>query len=707
METPDKSNSQAEDLRIATELLSPNPGEEQVLSSPDRRQIIQRLLAEKRRVRDAAIDSATKFTAHVSDAMNKASDMVDNANNGGVGGQELGQTLSMNDLETGEDRENETPNPYQDNLRSHMMNSSGGGGGVGKLVKEKKVGVKKTVTVQPKPAAKPTTLAQEPSFMTRRASVEMKDRQMRAVKEEMMSECTFSPSIKTLPSSYGKGRGKIDESFEERSARWAQTKEDNLSRSKQRAQDNELEDCTFEPTLSTDGRVDGRGNMLGSAQRVRQNNGTPGVVSEQETVQRLYYVETKRLEERRNREALEHKRKEEEEFKKSCTFRPDRSARTTSQGDELWQQATSKYLTSSTAAVERRQLVLAHPDLASPGPGEYTEDVEPEGMGGGYGFDPLMLGFSGTGLRMGGGGSTATKSWSFAPKTNEVDKKYQQVREYLKEDVVERLNKLARPEHKFVLSKVGAEEAEGEGDLRSSLRSKDAARKDFHEFLSRQNALEIKRKEHKANLTAAETPDFNPKISKKTKEIHEMNNRGTFLQRVERNESKRETLLNRLSAQAKNIPEECTFQPSILRKSSNMPQRTPRDMSLGDAEEREIKTRALRIKVESEELSKYSFRPTMNTTYQTIANKQAEGTIKVVEEGGATYMTRLKEAVEKKEARVNEMKKDLVKKEMEGCTFKPQIVDCPSYVKRIAHSMQISRKHKERFGKKQEMPSWK
>ncbi|GMI06934.1 hypothetical protein TrVE_jg13056 [Triparma verrucosa] len=700
METPDKAVVSDIDMKMASDLLSPNPGEEQVLSSPDRRQIIQRLLAEKRRVRDAAIDSATKFTAHVSDAMNKASDMVDAANsssgNNNNNNEELGQTLSMNDLETGEDRENETPNPnpYQDNLRNHMMNSSGNSSAKSKMKP------KKTVTM-PRRDSKPTTLAQEPSFMNRRASVEMKDRQMRAVKEEMMSECTFSPNIKSLPSSYGKPKG-VDESFEERAARWAQTKEDKLSRSKQRAQDTELEDCTFNPELSG---MEGRANMLGSAQRVRRDSGTPGAVSEQETVQRLYYVETKRLEERRNREALEHKRKEEEEFKKSCTFRPDLSAQVTTHGDELLQQVTSKYLTSSTAAVERRQLVLAHPDLASPGPGEYTEDREPEGMGLSKNFDPLMLGFSGTGLRMGGGGSTATKSWSFAPKTNEVDKKYQKVREYLKEDVVERLNKLARPEHKFAMSKAAAEEAEEEG-LRSSQRSRDVARKDFHEFLSRQNALEIKRKEHKANLTAAETPNFNPKISKKSSEIHDQNNRGTFLQRVERNESKRETLLNRLSAQAKSIPVECTFQPSILRKSSDMPQRTPRDMSLGDAEEREIKTRALRIKVESEELSRFSFRPTMNTTYQTIANKQAQGTIKVVDEPN-TYMKRLKEANDKKDARMQKIKKELEQKEMEGCTFTPQTVDCPSYVKRIAHSMQISRKHRDRFSQKQEMPSWK
>ena len=418
--------------------------------------------------------------------------------------------------------------------------------------------------------------------------------------------------------------------------------------------------------------------------------------------------------------------------------------------NELLQQATSRYMTSSTQAAERRQLVLAHQDLASPGPGEYTEDREPERFrsGGNNVFDPLMLGFSGAGMRMGGANSTASKSWSFAPKTNEINPKMGKVQEYLKEDVITRLNNLARPEHKFAMSKAAAEEAEDELQRSSQSRSKDVARKDFHEFLARQNALQIKKKEHKENLIVAETPGFNPRISKKSKEIHEQNNRGTFLQRVERNESKRENMINRMEHLAQRLPEECTFQPSILRKSADLPVRSAREMSLGDAENREINTRALRLKVESEvsgselllrhrisgpilpfgtsllqtltpfltlstpspirlflssqELSQYSFRPTMNSTA-----KKSQSTLKVVYKP-ETYMSRLKEAQDKKDAYLEKLRKDNEQKELAECTFTPNTTECPAYVKRIAHSMQISRKHRERFGgKKEPMPSWK
>ena len=158
---------------------------------------------------------------------------------------------------------------------------------------------------------------------------------------------------------------------------------------------------------------------------------------------------------------------------------------------------------------------------------------------------------------------------------------------------------------------------------------------------------------------------------------------------------------------AQSLPEDCTFQPSILRKSADLPVRSAREMSLGDAETREISTRALRLKVESEELSKYSFRPTMNTTLRTVSKKDVQSTLKVVDKP-ETYMSRLREAQDKKEAYLKKLRKEKEREELAECTFTPSTTDCPAYVKRIAHSMQISRKHKERFqGKKEEMPSWK
>ena len=93
LQSPDPAATEL--YNAANHMLSPSADDEQVLSSPDRRQIIQQLLAEKRKVRDAAIDSATKFTTNVNSAMHAVNVIADD--NGA-----MGQTLSMNDLETGE-----------------------------------------------------------------------------------------------------------------------------------------------------------------------------------------------------------------------------------------------------------------------------------------------------------------------------------------------------------------------------------------------------------------------------------------------------------------------------------------------------------------------------------------------------------------------------------------------------------------------------
>ena len=117
-----------------------------------------------------------------------------------------------------------------------------------------------------------------------------------------------------------------------------------------------------------------------------------------------------------------------------------------------------------------RQLILAQPDMASPGPGEYEEDkVEPFGTQAAFNsfdIDQAGLGLSGGvgGLGMRGGGmgnSTNTKSWSFAPKTNSVKKSMGVAKKYLEEDVVKRLTKARIAGHQArAISKAVGEEQE-------------------------------------------------------------------------------------------------------------------------------------------------------------------------------------------------------------------------------------------------------
>ena len=128
--------------------------------------------------------------------------------------------------------------------------------------------------------------------------------------------------------------------------------------------------------------------------------------------------------------------------------------------------------------------------------------------------------------------------------------------------------------------------------------------------------------------------------------------------------------------------------------------------SLGDAEQREISNRALRLKVESERLSRFRFKPTMNTTYSATTGKKAEGKLQVLKDPD-NFIKRLEEQKKIKEEKKAKMMKEKRDKEEENYTFTPKTTECPAYIKRIAHSMQISRKHREQFENKVVMPSWK
>ena len=112
-------------------------------------------------------------------------------------------------------------------------------------------------------------------------------------------------------------------------------------------------------------------------------------------------------------------------------------------------------------------------------------------------------------------------------------------------------------------------------ELRTTGRSKGEAQKDFHEFLARQNALQIKRKEGRENRRIAATPQFTPKVNA---DFETQTTRGDFLQRVERYQTKSEIASQKRQAEKDAVPAECTFQPAVLRKSHEMPKRTVEDM---------------------------------------------------------------------------------------------------------------------------------
>jgi hypothetical protein len=117
--------------------------------------------------------------------------------------------------------------------------------------------------------------------------------------------------------------------------------------------------------------------------------------------------------------------------------------------------------------------------------------------------------------------------------------------------------------------------------------------------------------------------------------------------------------------------------------------------------------------VESERLSRFSFKPTINHAYSKTKGKQTEGKLQVLKDPDS-FIKRLEEQKKVKEDKKAAILKEKMDKEEAACVadgmskpFAPKITECPAYIKRIAHSMQISRKHREQFETKVVQPSWK
>jgi len=73
-----------------------------------------------------------------------------------------------------------------------------------------------------------------------------------------------------------------------------------------------------------------------------------------------------------------------------------------------------------------------------------------------------------------------------------------------------------------------------------------------------------------------------------------------------------------------------------------------------------------------------------------------------------SYITRMAEVKSTKMARLVEEKERREAAEMAECTGVPQTINCPKYVERIAQSMRISKKYKEKVaGVEVVLPTWK
>ena len=94
------------------------------------------------------------------------------------------------------------------------------------------------------------------------------------------------------------------------------------------------------------------------------------------------------------------------------------------------------------------------------------------------------------------------------------------------------------------------------------------------------------------------------------------------------------------------------------------------------------------LQIEGDELKQATFKP--KTT-----NYPVESRLKILADPEA-YMERVHKEQEIKEEQYTSRLQQKEKQKLEGCTFRPEIHDAPTYVKRIARSMALARGHKSR-----------
>jgi hypothetical protein len=109
--------------------------------------------------------------------------------------------------------------------------------------------------------------------------------------------------------------------------------------------------------------------------------------------------------------------------------------------------------------------------------------------------------------------------------------------------------------------------------------------------------------------------------------------------------------------------------------------------------------------MEQEELVNLTFKPQL-----TAQAAKARSVLQLAQNPEA-YLDRIRLEKEKAEKRNKEIIESRQKAELEGCTFRPQTIDCPAYIKRIARSLSVVKAAKAHSGEDNieanSKPQWK
>eukprot|EP00512_Aurantiochytrium_limacinum_P008543 CAMPEP_0171538482 /NCGR_PEP_ID=MMETSP0960-20121227/62_1 /TAXON_ID=87120 /ORGANISM="Aurantiochytrium limacinum, Strain ATCCMYA-1381" /LENGTH=837 /DNA_ID=CAMNT_0012085369 /DNA_START=546 /DNA_END=3059 /DNA_ORIENTATION=- len=597
---------------------------------------------------------------------------------------------------------------------------------------------------RPRPSSAPRPVGRRPDLSQRGSAsywYETRKRRMQQdLLEKQLEECTFRPKIRDLPSEYGTGRHpRVRGNFQERVDTWNQRKREETERKRREKQASELDGCTFQPQINrsrsrsrgrpmTPGRNSDAGSSIGSPISARRadedvygdEDGLRETMSEAGASRHGRSNPYERLYRQNNAEkiaAMQAKARadEEERMRQECTFKPKLS-------DSVQFPGRSRYMKGTAS--------------------------QPASARGTRGVGEVM---SESGVSTPSSRARRKSAWdeqcTFTPQTNPVHPKMEAAQVYLSNDIFTRLSQPREALYQRREADSGSEVSPGsgdddrvmdmetfmaslgdaQGDANSSKGGKQRPgsaprqrpstaegakaltaeerrerRKSFEAFLARQSHSTVRKQQKIAQVAQRTNPSHKPELCAKSLSMANQRAKGDFLQRVAKGAIRREH--EAVRRKSSSLDPECTFHPKITRVGQSRPARTTLEMSRGDSLRKETNTRLMKLRVEQEELQDLTFTPEFQARH-----KAAEGRLKILSEPD-TYIRRLQHKDTLQSHKQTKAAQDQEMKELEECTFKPEIHDAPAYVKRIVRSLALAKPAREAQAaaeKEHARPEWR
>ncbi|CAK4678906.1 unnamed protein product [Aphanomyces euteiches] len=293
---------------------------------------------------------------------------------------------------------------------------------------------------------------------------------------------------------------------------------------------------------------------------------------------------------------------------------------------------------------------------------------------------------------------------TFNPKINPIPKDMVAAQLYTQQNIFDRLSQPPQevPEVEgSVISdrRTQNEDSRPQSDASCSGEAEAERKQKFQEFIRRQLAQEHERQRKLEEARKNRALAFKPNINKKSNEIMQQGRKGDFIERVAKYALRKEhEKLKKKSI--KLMDPQCTFKPKINDVSAKRTPRSVTELSRGDLLKRETSQRLMKLRMEQHEMTQLTFKPAVNSAIPHVESK-----LKVVSDP-ENYVQRLQEHTLKLYEKQRKALQEQEIQEFSECTFKPQTIQVPSYISRIAKSMELTKAHKPQ-PRTPSRPEWK